>query len=80
MWCVFFPRQTAFFVLEPEIPLLDEGPEILGPELSGSSGRRRHGASVKTRDGVPQKGPCVSRMWQDGRGREAEGPLVAKTA
>ena len=39
------------------MPLLDEGPEILGPELFGSSGRRRHGASVKTRDGVPQKGP-----------------------
>ena len=36
--------------------------------------------SVKDRDGVPQKGPCVSELWQDGRGREAEGPLVAKTA
>ena len=39
------------------MPLLDEGPEILGPELFGSSGRRRHGSSVRNRDGVPQQGP-----------------------
>ena len=44
----------------------------------GSSGRRRHGASVRSRDGVPQKGPCVSELWQDGSGREAEGPGVIK--
>src|SRR5687767_5865878 len=38
-----------------------------GPELFGSSGRRRHGASVRSRDGVPQKGPpreqSRCRMW-----------------
>ena len=51
------PRQRSSFVLARELPLLDEGPGCLGPELFGSSGRRRHGASVKDRDGVPQKGP-----------------------
>ena len=59
------------------------------PELFGSSGRRRHGASVRSRDGVPQKGPpreqsrcrmlhgCMaqSTAFEHGRGQEELGEL-----
>ena len=48
--------KNVWFVLAPEIPLLDEGPERADRHFSGAAGGAATG-SVKVRDGVPQKGP-----------------------